>query len=117
MLFTQNLSGVCFQQITLPPPSQKLIMVFSYRRFAVHMFSCYLHIKMPGEGGILPCYLHRRYRSIFSKKIPTIKVTMVFLPQLSDMRCVYYHLFTHKLSGIFSHLSSPMVKVTMMFVS
>ena len=35
---------------------------------AVHMFSCYLHIKMPGEGAILPCYLHRRYRSIFSKK-------------------------------------------------
>ena len=42
---------------------------------------------------------------------------MVFLPQLSDVRCVYYHLFTHKLLGIFSHFSSPMVKVTMMFVS
>ena len=46
-----------------------------------------------------------------------VKVTMVFLPQLSDVRCVYYHLFTHKLSGIFSHFSSPMVKVTTMFVS
>ena len=84
---------------------------------AVHMFSCYLHIKIPGEGGIVPCYLHRRYRSIFSKKIPMVKVTMVFLPQLSDVCCVYYHLFTHKLSGIFSHLSSPMVKVTTTFVS
>ena len=74
-------------------------------------------IKMPGEGGILSCYLHRRYRSIFSKKIPMVKVTMVLLPQLSDVRRVYYHLFTHKLSGIFSHLFSPMVKVTTMFVS
>ena len=46
-----------------------------------------------------------------------VKVTMVFLPQLSDVRCVYYHLFTHKLSGIFSHFSFPMVKVTTMFVS
>lgn len=90
-------------------------MVFSYR--SAYVFILFTH-KMSGEGGILPCYLHRRYRSIFSKKIfPTVKVTMVLLPQLSDVRCVYYHLFTHKLSGIFSHLSSLMVKVTTMFVS
>ena len=105
-----------FQQQIPPPPWVKNLSWCLV--IAVHMFSYYLHIKMPGEGGILPCYLHRRYRSIFSKQIiPMVKVTMVFLSQLSDVHCVYYHLFTHKLSGIFSHLSSPMVKVTMMFVS
>ena len=100
----------------LPPPPRVKNLSWCLV-IAVHMFSYYLHIKMLGEGGILPCYLHRRYRSIFSKKIPTVKVTMVFLPQLSDVRCVYYHLFTHKLSGIFSYFSSLMVKVTTMFVS
>ena len=78
---------------------------------AVHMFSCYLHMKIPEEGGIVPCYVHRRYRSILKKIFPMVKVTMVFLSQLSDVRCVYYHLFTHKLSGIFSHCLPQWLKL------
>ena len=46
-----------------------------------------------------------------------VTITTVFLPQLSDVCCVNYHLFTRKLSGIFSHFSFPMVKVTTIFVS
>ena len=65
-IYTKFIRGM-FQQIPLPPRVKNLSWCLV---IAVHMFSCYLHIKMPGEGGILPCYLHRRYRSIFSKKNP-----------------------------------------------
>mgnify|MGYP006973717295 CR=1 FL=1 len=64
-IYTKFIKGM-FQQ-NFPPRVKNLSWCLV---IAVHMFSCYLHIKMPGEGGILPCYLHRRYRSIFSKKNP-----------------------------------------------
>ena len=64
-IYTKFIRGM-FQQNS-PPRVKNLSWCLV---IAVHMFSCYLHIKMPGEGGILPCYLRRRCRSIFSKKNP-----------------------------------------------
>ena len=98
-----------------PPTGQKLIMVFSYR--SAYVFMLFTHKNARGGRYTTVLFTQKIPEYLFKKKIPTVKVTMVFLPQLSDVRCVYYHLFTHKLSGIFSHLSSPMVKVTTMFVS
>ena len=89
---------------------------------AVHMFSSYLHIKIPGEGGIVPCYLHRRYRSIFSKKniFPMIKVTMVFLVSCRVCGSHITVLFSHKLPRgleyVFQQLCFPLVKIIAVFI-
>ena len=87
MLFTQNLSGGMFQQQIPPPPRVKNLSWCLV--IAVHMFSCYLQIKMPGKGGILPCYLHRRYRSIFSKE-KSLRSKLPWCFYLSYQMCVSY---------------------------
>ena len=116
MLFTQNLSGICFSNKSPPPlHGSKLIIVFSYR--SAYVFILFTHKNARGGRYTTMLFTQKIPEYLFKRKIPTVKVTMVLLPQLSDVHCVYYHLFTHKLSGIFSHFSSPMVKVTMMFVS
>ena len=71
------------------------------------MFSCYLHIKMPGEGGILPCYLHRRYRSIFSKK-KSLRSKLPWCFYLSYQMCAaYITIYLHINYRVSFHICLP----------
>ena len=102
MLCTQNLSGVCFNKI--PPPGQKLIMVFSYR--SAYVFMLFTHKNASGGRYTTVLFTHKISEYLFKKKSLRSKLPWCFY--LSYQMCAaYITIYLHINYLVYFHIFLP----------
>ena len=106
MLFTQNLSGICFSNKFLPPPptGQKLIMVFSYR--SAYVFMLFTHKNARGGRYTTVLFTQKMPEYLFKKKSLRSKLPWCFY--LSYQMCAaYITIYLHINYQVSFHICCP----------
>lgn len=102
MLFTQNLSGVCFSKFS--PTGQKLIMVFSYR--SAYVFMLFTHKNARGGRYTTVLFTQKIPEYLFKKKSLRSKLPWCFY--LSYQMCAaYITIYLHINYRVSFHICLP----------
>ena len=102
MLFTYNLSGVCFSKFS--PTGQKLIMVFSYR--SAYIFMLFTHKNARGGRYTTVLFTQKIPEYLFKKKSLRSKLPWCFY--LSYQMCAaYITIYLHINYRVSFHICLP----------